>query len=706
MRARYVGIGLGTALLLAALTPGGTALAAASANLLTVDQATVEGSASGFANGYSASLSRSTTVASEGTASLAVTATATAGMAARTTGGIAVAPGSSVTASVEARVDPSVASPSKALVQLRFWTSTGASAGVVNGSWTKMTATSWTRLTKGATTVPSTAATVSVFFVVQSTSVGHRYYADKWGLWSGTTLPTWSAPVTAPAPDTTPPTAPVTVSAVPDATTGRIAVSWSPSADDTGVTAYQVYVWPATASAASSAPTASVPVTTWTSDPLAAGDYDISIVALDAAGNASTATPFVVATVAAPAPSPTPTPTPTATPTPTPTPTPTETPTPTPTPTPTATPTPTPTVAPGTNLLTSNQADVESSTLGFELAYGGASIGRSAESSAQGAWSLSLAATSTASFAVRTARTWTAVSGGTPYAAALSVRPGTNVTPGRRVLAQVRTYDAAGTQVSVANGPWTTVAPGSWARLSVVSATPATAVRLSVHLVVETAAVGDSYLTDAWGLWQTSSVPTWSAPPPGAATVALFLGDSYTAGTGASATSKRFSSLVSGGRGWLEANYARGGTGYLKTSTTNGCGLAYCPTFKEMAVDAVAARPDIVVVAGGRNDLTLVGTDPTTVHQAVLDTYATLRQGLPSARIYAVTPMWDATVPPAVLQTLRSWVVEAAAANGVTLVDNADTWLVGHPEWITSDNVHPNDAGHSQLAQQLLVGLT
>lgn len=601
---------VGAAAVVVALLPSVLSPAAAVApNLLTANQASVETDLTGLGHGYYAeTITRTTARALDGAASASLVATSKSGMALRTVPRPAV-PGASYSASAVVRT---ASGSQQVLVQLRFWTASGAALGAWNGAWTTAGSSTWTRAVRAAAVAPSTAATMSLYVVVQSSAVGATAYVDELGLWQSSTVPAWTIPgATATATPTSTSAATTTTSAAPAPTT----TSPAPA--------------PTTSSAA---PTTSS---------------------------------------AAPAPS---------------------------------TPSPAPAGGP-VNLLTVNEADVESSTLGFEPAYGGMSLARATDASVNGASSLGVTSTSSATFAVRTARTWTPVTSGLPYAAALSVRPGPEVAAGRRVLVQVRTYDDTGTQVSVANGPWTTVVPGAWTRLSVVSTPPAPSTRISVLLVVETAAVGETYRADTWGLWQSATVPAWNLPTPGAATVALFLGDSYTAGAGASTTSRRWTSLLATKRGWLEANYARGGTGYLKTATTNGCGLTYCPTFTEMAAEAVAAAPDLVVVAGGRNDLTLVTTDPTAVHRAVLDTFALLRAGLPSARIYAVTPMWDATTPPAVLQTLRSWVLEAAAAQGVTVVDGAETWLVGHPEWITADNVHPDDAGYAVLAQRIDAGV-
>ena len=109
-----------------------------------------------------------------------------------------------------------------------------------------------------------------------------------------------------------------------------------------------------------------------------------------------------------------------------------------------------------------------------------------------------------------------------------------------------------------------------------------------------------------------------------------------------------------------------------------------------------------MVVSGGRNDLSAYGTNPAAVQQAINDTFTTLRQGLPNATIIAVTPLWDATTPSTKFPTMGQWIQDAGTGAGATVVPDAWTWLVGHPEWISADNVHPNDLGHQQIAQHVL----
>jgi len=308
---------------------------------------------------------------------------------------------------------------------------------------------------------------------------------------------------------------------------------------------------------------------------------------------------------------------------------------------------------------------------------------------------------------VRTLRGWTPVSGGTAYSAGVQVLGAGGAAVGERVLAQVRFWSVAGSQVgSTVNGPWTALT-ASWTRVGVAGVlAPTGAASVSLMLVTEKSVAGDVYDADEWGVFASSLLPAWSLPTTSTRPVVVFLGDSITAGGSASATLLRWSSLVAAQKGWLENNMARGGTGYVQTSGASGCGLAYCPSIREMAAQAVAAQADVVVVSGGRNDLSAYGTNPAAVQQAISDTFATLRAGLPHATIIAVTPLWDASTPSTKFPSMGQWIQDAGAAAGATMVvPDAWTWLVGHPEWISADKVHPNDLGHQQIAQHVLSAL-
>lgn len=358
------------------------------------------------------------------------------------------------------------------------------------------------------------------------------------------------------------------------------------------------------------------------------------------------------------------------------------------------------------NRLTPNQASVETSTSGLEPSYGALSLARSTAAARHGAASLRITANGSGSLAVRTLRGWTTITPGSGVSASVAVLPGSG-TSGKRVLVQVRFWSASGGQVgATVNGSWTTLSSGSWARVSAAGMTaPSGAATVSVLLVTESSATGDVYYADEWGVYASSALPVWTLPTTQPGPVVVYLGDSMVAGGMATSTLKRWSSLVAAHEGWLENNMSRGGTGYVKTSNASGCGLAYCPSIPEMAAEAVAARPEVVVVSAGRNDQAIMGSNPASVHTAIDAAFATLRAGLPGARIIALGPMYDDASPGAALLQIDTWVKEAAAAHGATYVSGVPTWLVGHPEWIAGDGVHQNDAGHAEDARRLIAAI-
>lgn len=172
----------------------------------------------------------------------------------------------------------------------------------------------------------------------------------------------------------------------------------------------------------------------------------------------------------------------------------------------------------------------------------------------------------------------------------------------------------------------------------------------------------------------------------------VFIGDSYAAGSGTSDPARRWTSRLSFNQGWHEVNLAQGGTGYLSKSTDPGA--AARPNYPEEIAAAVKAKPDVVVVSGGRND-TLLPIDA--VEAATKQFYTDLRAALPKAVVIAVSPVWDASAPPAELAQVAGTVKASAEGIGGTYLDIGQP-LAGKPQLIIGDKVHPNDKGAAALA--------
>lgn len=173
--------------------------------------------------------------------------------------------------------------------------------------------------------------------------------------------------------------------------------------------------------------------------------------------------------------------------------------------------------------------------------------------------------------------------------------------------------------------------------------------------------------------------------PTGPAVTVVFIGDSYTSGTGAANPLHRWTTKLSEDLGWSETNLGNGGTGYFNQGgTTNYAGVVQ---------EAVDANPAVVVVSGGRND---VGFGAQRFTPAVADFFSALRGGLPNATVIVTSPIYDDDAGPDAVAELAAAVKANAEAAGATYVDIGEP-LLGHPELVAADGVHPNDAGHAAI---------
>ena len=472
------------------------------------------------------------------------------------------------------------------------------------------------------------------------------------------TAPSWSAA------DTTSPGRPAGLRLVAVPARGTIIATWVAATDNVGVTGYRVYL-----SAVPAVPTASpeigrTPRTAWTTNTLRPGTYWAAVAAFDAAGNAGPPSATGRIVLAAP-----------------------------------------PALA--GNLLTANQASVEAGTQGFEVSTGSVVFLRSTTYATSGAASLAIVTKAVGPAAVRTARAWTPVTAGAAYSSSIDVRTSSAVTPGHRVCVKLRWWDVGGKQVAMTNGAWTAVRATGWTRvLAAAQVAPVGAVTVSTSLLIATAALNDTFYADRWGLWRRASVPAWTLPTTSPGAVAVVLGDSYEQGSGGTTPLSRWSTLALTQLGYRELNYGRGGSGYATAGVApTACGYGSCPSIYAMTLPAITARPSLVILSGGRNDLPLMLTNPGLVHAAITNTIRRLRASLPKARIIVISPMWDSITPQPNLVTMSGWVQAAAATAKVTFVGGAEQWLVGHPEWIAADHVHPDDLGHQQIAYRLLKAL-
>lgn len=187
----------------------------------------------------------------------------------------------------------------------------------------------------------------------------------------------------------------------------------------------------------------------------------------------------------------------------------------------------------------------------------------------------------------------------------------------------------------------------------------------------------------------------------GAGAKVVFLGDSFAAGSGASAPGARWTSILSAENGWNETNLASAQTGYVRAGQTGTCTPASCPPFTGVTAKAVAAAPDLVVISGGANDL---GVPTADVAAAVTRTIGEIRAGAPGARVVVINPWWDLRPQDGRLADYATVISRAATEAGATWIDTGQP-LAGKRALMVDDGMQPNDQGHRQLAAEVTAAL-
>lgn len=185
--------------------------------------------------------------------------------------------------------------------------------------------------------------------------------------------------------------------------------------------------------------------------------------------------------------------------------------------------------------------------------------------------------------------------------------------------------------------------------------------------------------------------------------VVVFMGDSYTQGTGASTRASQWSSIVSAEEGWHEINLGRGGTGFLANSSFQGCGLESCPNYAGMLPEAVNAQPSLLVIAGGQNDFNMFMTNRESVVNAINSTFTSAREAFPDLQNISVGPSTPNNVDAdfvAFDEAIRS-AANAAGAERISLI----TPPVIEESMVLSDGGHVNDDGHAAIADRVIAGL-
>ena len=188
--------------------------------------------------------------------------------------------------------------------------------------------------------------------------------------------------------------------------------------------------------------------------------------------------------------------------------------------------------------------------------------------------------------------------------------------------------------------------------------------------------------------------------PLGAAVIKVAcVGDSITAGAGASLVSTRYPSVLATllGAGYSVGNFGHSGATLLKHGD-----LPYWGVSEFALSDAFA--PDIVVIMLGTNDSKsqnwAFASEFPGDYRDLIDHYRALPSH-PLVFCCLVCPVYNAgafgITSPVVQNGVIPLIIQAANAKAAPLID-VNTALSGAPQYFP-DNVHPNDAGYAVLAQ-------
>ena len=185
-----------------------------------------------------------------------------------------------------------------------------------------------------------------------------------------------------------------------------------------------------------------------------------------------------------------------------------------------------------------------------------------------------------------------------------------------------------------------------------------------------------------------SSAPALNAPTDDFDTVAI-LGDSYSI---PNTTGDHWPALLAFDRRWYLADFASGGTGYVQGNEEKG----KLP-FGAKIDQVVAVNPEVVIIAGGRNDVSY----PLEVRDATRELYAQLRDRLPHAKVVVIGPIMDNRPPSETAVNVNDRIRSAAEQYKLPFIDAlAENWL-SDPTLLKEDGMHPTPAGQRLMFEKI-----
>lgn len=196
----------------------------------------------------------------------------------------------------------------------------------------------------------------------------------------------------------------------------------------------------------------------------------------------------------------------------------------------------------------------------------------------------------------------------------------------------------------------------------------------------------------------TTAAAVRTSPP-----VVMILGDSYTVGERGVRPETTYASAAARLLGWQVVLGGRGGTGFVKTTSSGR------DTFLQLFESQLGWRPapDMLLVSGGHNDWKAPPAEVAAAAHVVLER---ARQRWAGTRLVLMGPLWGDGSPPQRALAVRDALRGLAVQLGIPFIDPiAGRWITGGRfpgmgnalRYIKRDGTHPTPAGHRYLATRL-----
>lgn len=193
----------------------------------------------------------------------------------------------------------------------------------------------------------------------------------------------------------------------------------------------------------------------------------------------------------------------------------------------------------------------------------------------------------------------------------------------------------------------------------------------------------------------------------------VFIGDSYTYGTGASdhgqGDTKRFSSLICAYLGANEFNFGVGSTGFCDpgSSGQNAPFKSQVLTARNSMTAEERSNTSAVIIAGGLNDAhDATAFTYTQMMQGCIDCVNNAREAFPNAKILVVPMLWKGYNFSNRAEDYYNAIIAGVKETGAGVyMQGCYTWNWGDSTHFNSDKLHPTDLGHEVIAKNIYAGL-